>query len=119
MNNEISNNARVGILISTDSASENISGNTISENALSGIVVQNNSSADINKNFIRGNIYDGIFIAGNSTASIGLTGGKLKIISNGDDGIDIEPDSTATINVQNIFFKGNKDKEIEGKYQNP
>ena len=119
MNNNISKNTRVGILISTDSASDDISGNTITENGLSGIIVQDNSSAYIKENFIRGNIYDGIFIAGNSTASIGLTGGKLKITSNGDDGIDIDEDSTATINTKNISFIKNKDKNIEGEYQSP
>ena len=118
-NNDISNNKRAGILISTNSTPNNIFGNTITENGLSGIIVQDNSSAKIKGNFISKNIYDGIFIAGNSTASIGLTGGKSKIISNGDDGIDIEPDSTATINIQNIFFSKNKDKKIEGEYQSP
>ncbi len=116
-NNNISQNARTGILISTNSASEDISGNTMVGNDLAGIYVQDNSSVDIRSNSIKRNKHDGIFIGLNSIASIGIDGEKLEISYNGDDGIDIEPDSTASINFSNIFFKGNQDKEIEGNYE--
>src|SRR4030067_1336928 len=109
-NNNISQNARTGILISTNSASEDISGNTMIENNLAGILVQDNSSVNIKNNSIKKNKHDGIFIGVNSIASIGIDGGELEIFYNGDDGIDIEPDSTALIDLNNIFFKGNQDK---------